>query len=152
MLAPDFSLPDQTGTNHRLSAYPGKWRIIYFYPKDDTPGCTKEACNFRDTMSLLRSNGVIVFGISKDTIPSHKKFADKFSLNFSVLSDPSTETIKAYGAWGVKKFMGREFTGILRKTFLINPLGEIVKEYFGMNLNTQAEDILHDIQTLSHQS
>jgi peroxiredoxin Q/BCP len=148
MIAPDFSLPDQTNAVQRLSDYAGKWRIVYFYPKDDTPGCTKEACNFRDNMHPLKEKAIIVFGISKDSIKSHQKFTDKFSLNFPLLSDPTLETIKAYGAWGAKKFMGREFMGILRKTFLINPDGEIVKEYFGMNLETQAEEIVKDIETV----
>lgn len=149
MKAPDFSLPDQTGIFHTLSDSAGTWRIIYFYPKDDTPNCTTEACNFRDNMSVLKEQGIVVYGISRDTVRSHKKFVDKFSLNFPLLSDPTTETLKAYGAWGPRKFMGREFLGTLRKTFLINPKGEIVKEYFGMELETQAEDIIKHIRSLT---
>lgn len=145
MHAPDFSLPDQSGSILSLSESAGTWRIVYFYPKDDTPGCTTEACNFRDSMKILKEKGIIVYGISKDGTKSHKKFADKFSLNFPLLSDPTHETIEKYGAWKPKKFMGREYLGIVRKTFLINPDGEIIKEYEGMKLESHAQDILKDI-------
>ncbi len=142
MKAPDFSLPDQMGTIHTLHDYKGTWLVIYFYPKDDTPNCTTEACNFRDNMHLLKENGIAVVGISKDSSKSHQKFIDKFSLNFPLLSDSTTETLKAYGAWGPRKFMGREFLGTQRKTFIISPEGEIVKELFGMDLNNQAQEII----------
>lgn len=148
MKAPNFSLADQNGTVHTLSQYKGKWVGVYFYPRDDTPGCTKEACNFRDKRADLEKAGIIVLGISKDTVASHKKFADKYHLNFTLLADPSTETIKAYGAWAPKKFMRREFMGIHRKTFLINPEGEIVKEYQGMDLTKHAEEIINDVNKL----
>jgi len=148
MKAPPFSLPDQTGTIHTLAESDGNWRIVYFYPKDDTPGCTTEACNFRDTMGVLKENRIVVYGISKDSVKSHQKFADKFSLNFPLLSDPSHEVIEMYGAWRPKKFMGREYLGIIRKTVLINPIGEIVKEYEGMKLENHAQDILKDIPLL----
>jgi thioredoxin-dependent peroxiredoxin len=147
MKAPAFSLPDQNGTLHSLEEYTNTWRVVYFYPKDDTPGCTIEACNFRDSMSELKKFGIHIFGISKDTVQSHKKFADKFQLNFPLLSDVSTETIKAYGAWAPKKFMGREFLGIVRKTYLINPVGDIIKTYEGMKLEQHAQEILQDIQS-----
>ena len=147
MKAPAFSLPDQNDTLHTLDDYINTWRVVYFYPKDDTPGCTIEACSFRDSMSELTKFGVHIFGISKDTVQSHKKFADKFNLNFPLLSDVSADTIKAYGAWAPKKFMGREFMGIVRKTYLINPLGDIVKTYEGMKLENHAQEILHDIQS-----
>jgi peroxiredoxin Q/BCP len=146
--APLFSLPDQNGTAHALKDLRGSWILLYFYPKDDTPGCTTEACNFRDNIHLLTDKKIAVFGISKDTVRSHFKFADKFKLSFPLLSDPSTETIKAYGAWGPKKFMGREFLGTQRKTFLISPDGEIMKEYYGMDLKTHAQEILKDIDPL----
>lgn len=146
MKAPDFSLPDQNGINHTLSHYNGKWRIVYFYPKDNTPGCTTEACNFRDNISDLLKKNIVVFGISKDSVASHKKFVNSYHLNFPLLSDETIETIKAYGAWAPKKFMGREFLGTVRKTFLINPEGEIVKIYEGMKLESQAQDILMDVE------
>src|SRR6185369_2579565 len=126
MLAPSFALPDQNGKVHKLSDYKGKWLIVYFYPKDDTPGCTKEACAFRDASKDYIKRGVSIVGISKDSVKSHDKFANKFSLNFPLLSDEGLETIKAYGAWGKKKLYGRESHGVFRNTYLINPKGEIV--------------------------
>lgn len=145
MKAPDFSLPDQEGKLHSLHDYKGSWRVVYFYPKDDTPGCTTQACNFRNNMSELTKAGIHVFGISKDSITSHKKFADKHALNFPILSDESLETIKAYDAWAPKKFMGREFMGILRKTYLIDPEDTIIKIYEGMDLNEHAQELLKDV-------
>lgn len=148
MKAPNFTLPDQTGTLHSLSDYAGKWLVVYFYPKDDTPGCAKEACSFRDAREVLQEKGLSVVGISKDGIKSHAKFSDKFNLNFPILSDESLATIKAYGAWGQKKFMGREFEGILRQTFLINPKGEIVKSYPKVTPAEHAVQILQDFDKM----
>lgn len=149
MKAPDFSLPDQNGTLHTLSQYAGKWVVVYFYPKDSTPGCTKEACSFRDGRQFLEEAGAVVLGISKDSVASHKKFAEAHKLNFTLLSDTSTETIQAYGAWGQKKFMGREYMGINRNTCLISPKGEIVKEYKGVNPLTHVSELLKDLKELS---
>lgn len=148
MKAPDFNLPDQDGTTHTLKEFSGRWLVVYFYPKDDTPGCTKEACNFRDQLSEYKERGVEIIGISKDNTQSHKKFADKYNLNFLLLSNPDHTVIEAYGAWGIKKFMGREFEGIMRNTYLINPIGEIIKEYKGVNPLTHSKQILTDLQTL----
>ena len=147
-MAPDFTLPDQTGAMHSLADYHGRWLVLYFYPKDDTPGCTIEACSFRDSLTELTARGAAVIGISKDSVKSHKKFANKFSLTFPLLSDQSTEIIKAYGAWGTKKFMGREFEGIQRNTYLINPEGEIVKTYEKVNPKEHTKEILADIERL----
>jgi thioredoxin-dependent peroxiredoxin len=149
MRAPDFSLPDQAGKIHHLSDYHGKWLVLYFYPKDDTPGCTKEACRFRDEREEFTKKGVAIVGISKDSVASHEKFAKKFDLNFTILSDTSLETIKAYGAWGKKKFMGKEFDGVLRNTYLINPEGEIVKTYEGVKPEIHSQEILKDLQILN---
>ena len=149
MKAPDFSLPDQDGTIHTLQQYAGKWVVVYFYPKDATPGCTKEACNFRDGREFLESTGAIVLGISKDSVASHKKFADVHKLNFTLLSDTSTNTIKAYGAWGKKKFMGREYEGIKRNTYLINPKGEIEKVYENVNPMTHINEIYKDLKVVT---
>jgi thioredoxin-dependent peroxiredoxin len=147
--APDFTLPDQEGKEHSLKDYAGKWVVLYFYPKDDTPACTKEACNFRDERDAIAEYGkAVVLGISKDTVRSHKKFADKYRLNFTLLSDPSTEIIDAYGAWGKKKFMGREFMGTLRNTYLIDPDGNIAKTYEGINPKTHAAEIIADLNNL----
>lgn len=148
MKAPSFSLPDATGTVHSLSDYQGKWVLVYFYPKDDTPGCTKEACGFRDSLKSIEEKDVVVLGVSKDSVTSHQKFAEKYHLNFPILSDTSTNTMKAYGSWGKKKFMGREFEGTLRNTYLINPQGEIVKTYENVDPVNHAEQILSDLQTL----
>jgi len=149
MKAPNFSLPDEKGITHTLAEYTGKWVIVYFYPKDDTPGCTKEACNFRDSLAELKKLGVVILGISKDSVASHKKFAEKYHLNFPILSDESKDTIKAYGAWGKKKFLGREFEGVLRTTYLINPKGEVAKVYKKVNPQMHATEILEDMKTLS---
>jgi peroxiredoxin Q/BCP len=146
--APSFTLPDQTGTPRSLRDYAGTWLVVYFYPKDDTPGCTDEACSFRDGFGQLAEKGVQVVGISKDSVKSHAKFAEKYHLNFPLLADVSHETIEAYGAWGPKKFMGREYDGIARMTFLINPAGEIVKEYPKVTPKGHAEEILTDVETL----
>lgn len=147
--APDFTLPDQFGSNHSLSDYRGRWVVLYFYPKDDTPGCTKEACAFRDSLTGFKAKNVAVLGVSKDSIRSHKKFAEKFSLDFPLLSDPEATAIKAYGAWGPKKFMGREFEGILRRTILINPQGEIAKEYPDVDPVLHAGEVLTDLERLT---
>lgn len=145
MKAPNFSLPDQNGHIHTNEQYKGKWIILYFYPKDATPGCTKEACSFRDGREFLENAGAIVLGISKDSVESHKKFAKKHNLQFTLLSDDSTDTIRAYGAWGKKKFMGREYVGIKRNTYLINPEGEIVKSYENVNPITHVGNVLKDL-------
>jgi len=149
MKASPFSLPDQDGAVRSLSDYTGKWIVLYFYPKDDTPGCTKEACGFRDLGAEYQKQGVVVLGVSKDSVASHKKFAEKHRLSFPLLSDEGTETIKMYGAWGEKKFLGKTFDGVLRKTFLINPEGEIVKTYDKVDVFSHAKDILKEIPTLS---
>lgn len=148
MKAPEFTLPDQHGTMHSLQDYKGKWLVVYFYPKDDTPGCTTEACNFRDGREMLQNLGVEVIGISKDTVKSHAKFAEKHGINFTLLSDEDHAIIDAFGSWAPKKFMGREFIGIHRDTYLINPSGEIVKKYEGVDPKTHIGDILKDLKTL----
>ena len=150
MKAPNFSLPDQNGNIHTLADYSGKWLILYFYPKDATPGCTKEACSFRDGREFLEEAGAVVLGVSKDSVASHKKFAEKHKLNFTLLSDEATDTIKAYGSWGKKKFMGREYEGVNRDTYLISPDGEIAREYKGVNPLTTVGEILKDLKDLAN--
>lgn len=142
----EFHLPDQNGEYHKLAYYKGKWVVLYFYPKDDTPGCTKEACEFRDRFDDFADKGIVVLGISKDTVASHKKFAEKYNLNFPLLADESGDTVKAYDAFD--KFHLPGFSGVKRKTFLISPQGEIVKEYPNVNPITHAKEILTDIQGL----
>ena len=124
--APDFSLPDEKGDVHTLVDFRGKWLVLYFYPKDDTPGCTTEACSLRDARDDLAALGAQIVGVSKDAASAHELFKAKHSLNFTLLSDVDGESIEAYGAWGKKQF-GRE--GILRKTFIIDPNGQVVKAY-----------------------
>ena len=148
MNAPTFSLQNQNGETISLADYAGRWLILYVYPKDDTPGCTTEACSFRDNIALFEGNGVAILGISKDTVTSHRKFVDKYNLPFDLLSDPTAETIKAYGAWGKKKFMGKEYDGIMRKTFIIGPNGEIKKEYPNVTPAEHAQQILADLVEL----
>lgn len=146
MKAPDFSLADQDGRLHSLKDYAGSWLVLYFYPKDDTPGCTTEACSFRDNFTEYTKHGIAILGISKDTVKSHKKFGEKFDLPFPLLSDPEKTVIHAYESWGEKKFMGRLFEGILRTTFLIDPKGVVQKVYENVKPSEHAESILKDIE------
>ncbi len=128
-LAPDFSLADETGTVHHLADFRGKTIILYFYPKDNTPGCTTEACNFRDDYSAYQQAGVEILGVSPDSPKSHAKFKQKFQLPFSLLADEGHAVCEAYGVWGRKKFMGKEYMGVLRTTFVIDPEGKIKKVF-----------------------
>lgn len=143
----NFSLPDQDGKTHSLKNYLGKWVVLYFYPKDDTPGCTKEACNFRDSFAELQKLNVVVLGISKDSVKSHKKFVEKYNLNFPILSDEEHKIISEFGAWGKKKFMGREYDGIIRMTYLVDIQGKIFKIYPRVNPLIHAGEILSDISS-----
>jgi len=144
---PDFNLPDQDGNSRTLSEYRGRWLVVYFYPKDDTSGCTAEACSFRDARSDLEFLATVV-GISKDSFESDKKSTEKYHLNFTLLSDPEHKVIEAYNSWGPKKFMGKEFLGTKRNTFLVNPKGQIVKEYVGVDPQDHAEQIVRDLKSL----
>lgn len=147
--APDFTLSDQNGESHSLSAERGHTVLLYFYPKDDTPGCTKEACGFRDRIAEFQKKGVTVFGVSKDSVASHKKFADKFTLAFPLLSDPDATVIKAYGAWGEKSFLGKTSMGILRISYLIDSEGKIAKVYEKVKPDEHPSEILRDIEELA---
>lgn len=143
--AKNFTLRDQNGDPHSLSDYKGKWVLLYFYPKDDTTGCTKEACGIRDNFPAFKKIKAVVLGISADTEQSHKKFAEKYTLPFTLLSDPQKKVITMYDVWGKKKFMGREYMGILRTSFLIDPNGRIIKTYEQVKPDKHAEEVLHDI-------
>ncbi len=149
MDAANFSLKDQDGTTKTLSDFTGKWIVLYFYPKDDTPGCTVEACSLRDANDELISLGAEVIGISKDDEDSHRKFKAKHKLNFTLLSDPSGETIEAYGAWGPKMF-GK--LGIQRKTFIISPEGKIVKTYGRVTPLGHGEQVVAELKSLASKS
>lgn len=123
--APGFTATDQDGNKVSLSDYKGKKVVLYFYPKDNTPTCTNEACNIRDNYAVLKKKGIVILGVSIDDEKSHKKFEQKHQLPFSLLADPDRKILEAYGVWGLKKFMGREFMGTHRTTFLINEKGVI---------------------------
>ena len=127
--APEFSLPDQNGTIHTLSEYAGKKVILYFYPKDSTPGCTKQACGFSELYPQFMEKGAVVLGISKDSVASHKKFEEKYNLGFTLLSDVELEAIQAYDVWKEKKNYGKVSMGVVRTTYLIDEKGIIVKAF-----------------------
>jgi peroxiredoxin Q/BCP len=146
--APDFELPDDTGKVRRLSEYRGKPVILYFYPQDDTPGCTREACNFRDDYSQYETAGVAILGVSPNTIPSHRKFKAKYQLPFPLLADEGHKVCLAYGVWGPKKFMGREYEGILRTTFLIDPQGRIARVFENVRPAQHSGEVLAALRAL----
>jgi peroxiredoxin Q/BCP len=127
--APDFELLDDTGTPCKLSDYRGRNVVLYFYPKDDTPGCTREACNFRDDYSAYERAGVVILGVSPDSVESHVKFKKKFQLQFPLLADEGHKVCDLYGVWGPKKFMGRSYEGVLRTTFLVDENGTILRVF-----------------------
>ncbi|MDO4289547.1 MAG: thioredoxin-dependent thiol peroxidase [Eubacterium sp.] len=124
--APDFSLPDQNGVMHTLKEYQGKKVILYFYPKDNTPGCTKQACGYTERLPQIEAKGAVVIGISKDTVASHKRFEEKQGLGFTLLADPDLEVIKAYDVWHEKKLYGKVSMGVVRTTYLIDEQGVII--------------------------
>lgn len=140
--APEFTLPDETGKMHSLKDYHGQPVVLYFYPKDDTPGCTTEACAFRDTYPAYNAAGVVILGMSADSPKSHAKFKQKYNLPFSLLSDESKQTLQAYGVWGRKKFMGKEYDGIFRTTYLIGPDGNILQAWENVRPEGHAQEIL----------
>lgn len=144
-LAPNFALPDQNGKMHTLSDYKGKRVLLYFYPKDDTPGCVKEACSVRDNFAAFGKMKTVVLGVSVDSVKSHKKFAEKFQLPFPLLADEEKKVVKAYGVWQSKQFMGREYTGTVRSSFLIDPAGRIVKIYERVKADGHAREVLGDL-------
>ena len=146
--APDFTLKDQNETSHTLSDYRGQWVLIYFYPRDNTPGCTAEACAIRDQFPDFESLNIKVFGISTDSAKKHAKFAQKYALLFTLLADEEKEVVKCYGVWKPKKFMGREFLGTLRHSFLIDPEGRIAKVYDKVKPAQHAAEVLADRQAL----
>ncbi len=143
--APAFTAKTQDGTTVSLDEYSGKTVVLYFYPKDDTPGCTKEACNFRDNIEELHQRDVAVLGVSPDSEESHRKFIEKYDLPFTLLSDPDKEILQAYGAWGEKTNYGKTSMGVIRSTFVIGPDGTIQKIYRKVKTETHAVDILADI-------
>lgn len=146
MKAKNFQLKDQSGQEHNLTDYRGKWVLLYFYPKDGTPGCTKEACEFRDNFSELTEKNLIIFGISADSVVSHEKFAKKHNLPFPLLSDEFKETCEAYEALEEKNFFGKKIQLVKRISVLIDPDGEIVKKYEKVNPLFHTKQVLEDLQ------
>jgi len=140
--APDFSLPDENGTIRSLSEFKGRTVVLYFYPKDDTPGCTTEACEFRDAYAEYEKAGVIILGVSPDAPKSHVKFKSKYNLPFPLLADVDHAVCSAYGVWGRKKYMGREYDGVFRTTFLVGPDGTIRKVFEGVKPAGHAAEVL----------
>lgn len=147
-VAPDFTLSDGDGNTVSLSAFRGQWVVLYFYPRDNTPGCTKEACGFRDEYPNYQAQNVAVFGISADDQASHQKFTKKYNLPFPLLCDADASVATAYDSYGLKKFMGKEFMGIFRNTFLINPNGRIEKIYRKVKPEPHATQLLSDLSQL----
>jgi thioredoxin-dependent peroxiredoxin len=147
--APDFELQDDSNQTRHLTDYRGQRVVLYFYPKDDTPGCTREACNFRDDYSAYEKAGVTILGISPDSVESHRKFKEKFQLPFPLLADLEHKICDAYGVWGPKKFMGKAYEGVLRTTFLIDPNGEIVRVFENVRPSEHSVEVLEAFQTAS---
>jgi peroxiredoxin Q/BCP len=145
-LAPDFTLPDQDGRERTLSDYRGSPVVLYFYPKDHTSGCTKEACGFRDDYSAYQEAGVTILGVSPDSAKTHTNFIAKHDLPFTLLADTEREVLKLYGAWGLKKMYGREYEGVLRTTYLIGDDGKIFKVYEKVKPAAHSAEILADLQ------
>jgi peroxiredoxin Q/BCP len=146
--APDFTLPDQSGDEHSLSDYLGQWVILYFYPKDLTPGCTTEACNFRDDFPNFQNLNTTILGVSKDSVKRHASFAGKYKLPFLLLSDESGNVCEKYGVWQEKSMYGKKYMGIVRSTFLIDPEGTIARVYPKVKVKEHAAELLSDLQSL----
>lgn len=148
MQAFDFRLQNQDGIETSLKDYRGSWVILYFYPKDSTPGCTTEACDFSSEVDSFRELNANIIGVSKDSVKSHKNFQTKKELKITLLSDPEKEVLKEYGAWGLKKMYGKEVEGTIRSTFIINPDGEIVAEWKGVKVKGHVDEVKSKLQEL----
>ncbi|MCA9402286.1 MAG: thioredoxin-dependent thiol peroxidase [Candidatus Omnitrophica bacterium] len=149
--APGFNLPNQDGEKVKLTDFKGKWLLLYFYPKDNTPGCTKEACTMQENLKQFNKLDFAVVGASTDSVASHKKFAEKFGLAFDLLADEDQILVKDYGVWGKKKFMGKEYLGINRSSFLIDPKGKIAKIYAKVKPEEHADEVLADLKEIQSQ-
>lgn len=144
--APDFTLKDTQGNDVQLSKLKGKKVVLYFYPKDDTPGCTTEACEFRDNLARVKKKGALVFGVSKDDEKSHQKFTQKYALTFPLLSDPTGKMIEKYGAWGEKKLYGKTYMGIIRSTFILDEDGIVMKVFPKVSPEGHADEVLKALE------
>lgn len=146
--APLFSLPNQDNAEISLLNFRGSYVVLYFYPKDKTPGCTTEACDFRDSMESLNALGAVVLGVSPDSTKSHQNFINKESLNFTLLSDTNKEVLKMYGAFGVKKLYGKEYEGVIRATFLIDPQGKIAHIWKNVKVKGHIKEVREKLEAL----
>ncbi len=146
MSAPDFALEDQDGRLVRLRDFRGKKVVLYFYVRDDTPGCTREACSFRDGLEKLKTKNLVVLGVSPDSVDSHKRFADKYDLPFALLVDEKARTAMKYGVWGKKNMYGRSYYGVIRSTFIINETGIVKKEYRRVKVDGHLGQILKGLE------
>lgn len=147
--APAFKLPDQDGNLRQLKDYAGQWLLIYFYPKDDTPGCTTEACSIRDNLPKFKKGKAAIVGVSVDSVKSHNKFVNKYKLPFTLLADEDKEVVEKYGTWAEKSMYGRKYMGTLRTSFLIDPAGKIAKIYEKVKPAIHAEEVLKDLASLA---
>lgn len=145
-MAADFLLMDSDGNDISLSQFKGKKVVVFFYPRDNTPGCTKEACSFRDVYDLILAEGAVVLGISKDSVDSHKKFRDRYGLPFYLLSDVEHKVAEAYGAWGEKKLYGKNYMGMIRSTFIIDEQGRIIKVFPKVKTEKHGQEVLNEIK------
>jgi peroxiredoxin Q/BCP len=144
--APDFTVMDDKGEKVKLADLKGKKVVLYFYPKDDTPGCTKEACAFRDGIDKIKKRGAVVLGVSADSVESHKKFKGKFDLNFPLLADPDKKMIEAYGVWKEKSMYGKKYMGIERTTFLIDETGKIAHIFPKVKVDQHYDEVLEALK------
>jgi len=140
--APEFELESDEGATVRLSDLRGKPVVLYFYPKDDTPGCMKQACGFRDAYGEYQQRGAVVLGVSPDDVASHVKFKEKYGLPFTLLADPGHEVAERYGTWGEKSFAGKKYMGIIRSTFVIDPEGKVARAMYGVNAERNPDEVL----------
>ena len=146
--APDFSLPDQDGKPVSLKDFEGKWLVLYFYPKDMTPGCTTEACNFQEALPDLHDLRAAVVGVSKDSVARHRKFADKYTLQFTLLSAEESDMIERYGAWQEKNLYGRKYMGIVRMTYIIDPQGRVARVFPRVKAGVHADEVRRALEEL----
>ncbi len=147
-MAPDFVLKNAEGKDVRLSDFRGKWVVLYFYPKDDTPGCTKEAIGFTELAGEFEKLGAVIIGVSPDPPESHVRFMRKYNLNVNLLSDTEKEVLKKYGAWGKKKMYGKEYEGVIRSTYLIDPDGKIVRVWPKVKVEGHAKEVLETLRAI----
>lgn len=146
--APDFKLPDENGKLHKLSDYQGKKVVLYFYPADDTPGCTQEACNFRDDYLKYKAAGAVILGVSPDDEQSHEKFKQKFSLPFPLLADEGHKLCEKYGVWGEKSMFGKKYMGVIRSTFIINEEGAIAEIFKKVSVAKHSQNVLKALESV----